>query len=76
MPEVIGVDVGGTKILALQLRADGSLGQETRKLTPRGGEAVLDAIAEAVDSLGPVKAVGVGAPGLVDHAGVLQFAPN
>ncbi|MDQ1357024.1 MAG: glucokinase [Acidimicrobiaceae bacterium] len=76
MPEVIGVDVGGTKILALQLRADGSLGQETRKLTPRGGEAVLDAIAEAVDSLGPVKAVGVGAPGLVDHAGILQFAPN
>jgi glucokinase len=76
MPEVIGVDVGGTKILALQLRADGTLGEETRKPTPQGGEAVLDAIAEVVSLLGPVKAVGVGAPGLVDHDGILQFAPN
>ncbi len=76
MPAVIGVDVGGTKILALQLRADLTRGEETRRPTPRGGEAVLDAIAEAVSTLGPVTAVGVGAPGLVDHGGILQFAPN
>ncbi len=71
-----GVDVGGTKVLGLQLGPDGEIGAETRVATPRGGEAVLDAIAEVVTSLGPVKALGVGAPGLVDHAGVLRFAPN
>jgi glucokinase len=76
MTEVIGVDVGGTKILALEVRADGSFGQEARRPTPNGGEAVLDAVAEVVSTFGPVKAVGVGAPGLVDHDGMLQFAPN
>jgi glucokinase len=75
-PAVIGVDVGGTKVLGLQLESDNSFGAETRQTTPAGGEAVLDAIAEVVTSLGPTTAVGVGVPGLVDHAGVLQFAPN
>lgn len=75
-PDVIGVDVGGTKVLAVQLGADNAIVAETRTPTPRGGEAVLDAIAEVVTRLGPVTAVGVGAPGLVDRAGVLRFAPN
>jgi glucokinase len=75
-PGVIGVDVGGTKILALQLHDDGSYGDEVRTATPLGGEAVLDAVAELVLALDNVTAVGVGAPGLVDHAGVLKFAPN
>ncbi|MDQ6616756.1 MAG: ROK family protein [Actinomycetota bacterium] len=74
--EVIGVDVGGTKILALQLGADNTIGDESRQPTPERGEDVLDAIAEVATRLGPPTAVGVGAPGLVDHAGVLQFAPN
>jgi glucokinase len=73
---VIGVDVGGTKVLGLQLRADGTVGAEARLATPGGGEAVLDTIAEVVTRLGPTTAVGVGAPGLVDQAGVLRFAPN
>jgi glucokinase len=75
-PDVIGVDVGGTKILALQLRADDTIAAEARTSTPQGGEAVLDAIAQVVTNLAAVSAVGVGAPGLVDHAGVLRFAPN
>ncbi len=75
-PAIIGVDVGGTKVLALQLRGDGIIGDETRAPTPSDGEALLDVIAELVSGLGPVGALGVGAPGLVDNAGVLQFAPN
>ncbi|MFN8039231.1 MAG: ROK family protein [Acidimicrobiales bacterium] len=57
--------------------------------TPRGGaavgEAILDAIAAVVTAVddelvasggAPAAAVGVGAAGLVDHDGVLRFAPN
>ncbi|MGH9125974.1 MAG: ROK family protein [Acidimicrobiales bacterium] len=75
MGPVIGVDVGGTKILAVRLDDD-DIGAEARAETPSGGEAVLDKIAEVVRSLGPVDAVGVGVPGLVDNGGVLRFAPN
>lgn len=49
---------------------------EHRLPTPRGGAAVLEVVAEVVAALAPVSAVGVGLPGLVDHAGVLRFAPN
>lgn len=44
--------------------------------TPLGEAAVLDALAAAVEALGPPSAVGVGLPGLVDIDGVLRFAPN
>ena len=73
---VIGVDIGGTKILALELNPDGGMGAEVKAPTPLGGEAVLDAAADVVRQLGGVDKLGVGAPGLVDRAGVLQFAPN
>jgi glucokinase len=73
---VIGVDIGGTKILALELNPDDSMGAEIKAPTPLGGEAVLDAAAEVIRHLGAVDKVGVGAPGLVDRNGVLQFAPN
>ena len=75
-PVVVGVDVGGTKILAVQVGRDGATGAETTAPTPAQGEAVLDAVAAAVGRLGPADGVGVGAPGLVDHAGVLRFAPH
>lgn len=73
---VVGVDIGGTKILAVQLGDDGTILAEHRASTPDDPAAVLDALADTVAALGPVHAVGVGAPGLVDRAGVLRFAPN
>jgi glucokinase len=76
MEAVVGVDIGGTKILGLQLGPDNAIGAEARTATPTGGEAVLDAAADVIRQLGPVAAVGVGAPGLVDDAGILHFAPN
>jgi len=74
----VGVDLGGTKCLAVALAGNRVVAEE-RTATPAGGEAVLDAIAAlAVRVAGerPLGAVGVGAPGLVDREGVLRFAPN
>jgi glucokinase len=47
--------------------------------TPEGAQPLVAEILDLVEELegyGPVEAVGVGAPGLVDRDGVLRFAPN
>lgn len=74
-----GIDVGGTKCLGVLVDETGQVLAEYRVATPSGREAVVDAIAGVVAELarhGPVAAVGVGMPGLVDRRGVLRFAPN
>ena len=74
----VGVDVGGTKILAVVVDRDGVVA-ERRVPTPPGASALLDTIgAVVVDvSAGTTPgAVGIGAAGLVDVAGVLRFSPN
>jgi glucokinase len=72
----IGVDLGGTKCLGVVLDDSGRVTAEHRVPTPSGADAVMDAVAEVVRALGGASRVGVGAPGLVDRAGVLRFAPN
>ena len=79
MPATIGVDVGGTKVLALLLGGDGQVAGEKRVETPRGGDELLSVIAATATDVGAgngVRQVGVGAPGLVNRDGVLRFAPN
>lgn len=53
---------------------------EHRVATPMGRVALTEVVAEVVTglrrSVGDVSAVGVGVAGLVDHLGVLRFAPN
>src|SRR5215467_6452897 len=84
---VVGVDLGGTKILAgvfkHSLEAMGTAKLSTK--SQRGVEAVIERIArcvrDAVDeadlSLKQVAGIGVGAPGAVDSAsGTVIFAPN
>ena len=74
----VGVDVGGTKCLAVALESGRIVG-ECRVPTPDGEEAVLDAIAGAATTVAgeaKVRGVGIGVPGLVDRSGVLRFAPN
>lgn len=66
-PEVrIGVDLGGTKIEAIALRADAELVRR-RVPTPTGYEDILLAIRELVTSIevevGQVPALGIGTPG-------------
>ncbi len=78
----IGLDLGGTKCLGLAVGADGEVVAEHRVPTPaEGGEPLLDALAAvarevAAEAGDDPSSVGVGAPGLVDAAGVLRFAPN
>ncbi len=79
----LGVDVGGTKSLAVLIDDNGSVLDEARVPTPRGvgsGPAVIEAVAELASAVirrsGPVDSVGVGMPGLVTPDGVLRAAPN
>ncbi len=77
----IGVDVGGTKIAAGLVDADGRILSRARRATPSASpDAVLDAIAELAGELaaaGPVAGIGIGAAGFVDAARAsVVFAPN
>ena len=74
----VGVDVGGTKCLAVVLDG-GRITGEARVPTPDRSGSLLNAIAALVHQVAggtAPTAVGVGAPGLVDVDGVLRFAPN
>lgn len=75
-----GLDLGGTKLLAVALDADGRVAAETLAATGTGPDDVLGRAAAALAALeseaGPVAAVGVGAAGLVDLDGVVRYAPN
>jgi glucokinase len=77
----IGVDVGGTKVLAGVVDEDGQILEQERQSTPKSdGEAIAEVIAGLVASLRSrhdVEAVGIGAAGFIDldRANVM-FAPN
>ncbi len=80
---VVGVDIGGTKVLAGVVDADGHVLRRVRKQTPhrsKSPDVVEDTIAEAVLELTaahPVGAVGVGAAGFVDASGsTVRFSPH
>lgn len=74
-----GVDVGGTKVLAVAVDpvSPSDVVAEARVPTPDGEAPLLDAMADAVRAMGGgVAGVGVGIAGLVDKAGVLRVGPN
>lgn len=79
----IGVDVGGTKILAGAVAEDGSIQATSRRPTPRhDAEAVLAQVADVVAELRDgtdeaIDGVGVGIAGVVDaERSRVYFAPN
>lgn len=80
----LGLDVGGTKILACAVTASGELVTETRVDSPKTPDRLLEALTEAADAvvslLGPDRAsvagVGVGLPSLVGSDGSLFDSPN
>ena len=65
-------------MLGLALDERGQAAGEARVDTPGTADALVDAICDVAARLGggAAAAVGVGAPGLIDHDGVLRFAPN
>jgi glucokinase len=84
---VIGVDMGGTKILAAVVRGDGKILGSAKKRTRaelgpdevivRISETVFQAAESADVSLTDVEGMGIGAPGPVDpHTGMVFHTPN
>lgn len=81
MTDVIGVDLGGTKILARFVDpTTGKSELRVKRSTPRDGpESVVGAVAEVVEELDPERtaaAIGVGVPGLVTAEGIVTRCPN
>jgi glucokinase len=88
-PPVVGIDLGGTKILAAVVAADNTLLGRAKVATPanEGAAAILRAIVSCVDAAladaglglghGAIAAAGIGAPGPLDlETGVILFSPN
>lgn len=84
---VLGVDLGGSKILTAVVDARGSLLSRDHSVTParEGHEAVIGSILESAHraleqadvAVGRLAAVGVGAPGLANpETGILYTSPN
>ncbi|MGB2821398.1 MAG: ROK family protein, partial [Phycisphaerae bacterium] len=82
----VGVDVGGTKILATLVKRSGKVLARRRLPTPREGKCgeVVEAVAAAIEKLlhradtsGGVAAVGLAIPGVVDpDRGRVVITPN
>src|SRR4051794_21852296 len=86
-PPVVGIDLGGTKILAAGIAGDDTILGRAKIATPaqEGEAAILRAIIACVDEalaaarLGraAIAAAGIGSPGPLDPAtGVILFTPN
>ncbi|KPK94644.1 MAG: hypothetical protein AMJ94_01340 [Deltaproteobacteria bacterium SM23_61] len=84
---ILGIDLGGTKILTSIINPQGKMLSRDHSVTPasKGPEAVIQAILESAEralkgasiTIGGVSAIGVGAPGLSDpKAGILFTSPN
>ena len=77
----VGVDVGGTKVAAGVVTADGEVLESLRRPTPtadpKSVEDAIVAMVEALASRHPISAVGVGAAGFLDATrSVVLFSPH
>jgi len=79
--KVVGVDLGGTKILTRIVDVDtgASIGRKKVQTPRTGTDDVMDAIVDLVQSLpgsDDADLIGVGVPGLVTRDGVVARCPN
>ena len=79
-PVAIGIDIGGTKLVAATVAADGRVLDRQRRETPAHDTALLLAtlrasILELADGRDDVP-VGIGIAGLVSPDGVVRYGPN
>ena len=78
----IGIDIGGTKMLAIALDRHAPDHVVTTRLvpTPATPEGVISSIIEVArgiaEDVGGIASLGIGLPGLVDSEGILRSAPN
>jgi glucokinase len=79
-PSTIGVDLGATNVRVAVVDRSGSIRAERRDHTGEDGADVVPTTVALVrklrDDFPEVTAVGVGAAGLVDRDGDVQYAPN
>jgi glucokinase len=79
-PATFGVDLGGTHLRAAVVDRKGTVLDQCRTTTPATLDDIVNAMADAVGSLAGAApnavAVGLGAAGMVDHDGVIHYAPN
>jgi len=84
---VVGIDMGGTKILASVIDNSGRIlsREKTATIATQGTQAIIDRISDLVDSViqtaeiekQKISAIGIGAPGPIkSEEGVVVFAPN
>lgn len=84
---VVGVDMGGTKILASVINAAGRIisqsktatkaDKDVKKVIDRIARCIRKAISQAGIESTQIRAIGIGAPGPLDpETGVIIFAPN
>jgi glucokinase len=79
-PVAIGIDVGGTKLVAATVAADGTVLDRQRRETPaRDATSLVDTLRRCIGELGgggDRLPVGVGIAGLVSHEGEVRYGPN
>ena len=76
MASRLGIDVGGTKCLAVRLDDDGEIVASERRPTPKDPSELVDRLCELFDVVGPAETMGVGVPGLVTREGMFRAAPH
>ena len=76
----IGIDIGGTKLAAIGLDADGAERGRLRRPVPTSFDGVVDAVAEMVEQLVQAgvraPAVGVSLPGVITRDGDISMIVN
>src|SRR4051812_27545842 len=86
-PPVVGIDLGGTKVLAAVVGADNRILGRAKRATPakEGGPAIVHTIVQCVDDAlsaagvdrTQIAAAGIGSPGpLNPTTGVILFSAN
>lgn len=74
----VGIDLGGTNLRVGVVDHRGRIVDEHRLPAPRELDELVDAIRDGLDRVRTSRpaAVGIGAAGMVDRAGVVHYAPN
>lgn len=80
----VGVDIGGSKVMAIRLSGSGEVEAVDRLPTPQSAAEIVEAVLSVAsrvlpeDDPAPIPTppLGVGCPGMVDSQGVPQFCPH
>lgn len=76
-PCAIGIDIGGTKLVAATVTVDGEVLDRRRRRTPASdAELLVRTVRELIAELGDHLPVGIGIAGLVTEDGEVRYGPN